>query len=210
MSSDLMREIEHEIEQILVHSSIPEDAWHAKNVREWILRLKPNANWALQIAALAHDIERAFPERKILRKNFNDYDAFKQAHADNSAKIAVDILKKYSLEENIIKRVEYLIRHHEFGVENDPDLIVLKDADSLSFFQINLSFYFSREGAEETLFRMKWGYRRLTNRGKEIAKRFEYDDKMLNELFKKCIFFREGMNEITLKKSKISVRANGT
>ena len=72
MRINLMQAIEQEIEHILSHSRIPEDRLHAKNVKEWILRLKPDADWALQIAALAHDIERALPKEKVLRKDFGD------------------------------------------------------------------------------------------------------------------------------------------
>ncbi len=43
------------------------------------------AGQALQLAALAHDIDRANDVRKIKRVDFNDYDAFKSAHARNGA-----------------------------------------------------------------------------------------------------------------------------
>ena len=76
---DLMEEIEREIEKIVEKSEVPEDYPHARNVREWVLRLKPDADMALQIAALAHDIERAISKRKILRGNYKNYNDFKKA-----------------------------------------------------------------------------------------------------------------------------------
>ena len=47
------------IHTIISKSSVPEDPAHAENTLKWLLKLKPNANEALCIAALAHDIDRA-------------------------------------------------------------------------------------------------------------------------------------------------------
>ncbi|MBW1984644.1 MAG: hypothetical protein JRI53_07985, partial [Deltaproteobacteria bacterium] len=73
------------IRAVISKSSVPEDPIHAENVLEWILKLKPDADEALQIAALAHDIERSVEGMKIQRSDFNDYNQFKAAHANNSA-----------------------------------------------------------------------------------------------------------------------------
>ncbi len=58
------------IHAIISKSRVPEDPVHAENVLEWVLKLKPDADEALQIAALAHDIDRAVEKRKILRADF--------------------------------------------------------------------------------------------------------------------------------------------
>lgn len=187
MSTNLMPDIEQEIEQILSHSPVPEDHLHGKGVKEWVLRLKPEADLALQIAALAHDIERALPEKKVCRENYEDYDAFKQAHAQNSARIVTDILSKYPLNAKLKRRVAYLIEHHEVGPDNDSDLSVLKEADSLSFFETNLPHYFLREGEEETLFRMRWGYERLSEQARERVRKWRYESDILNRIFRMCI-----------------------
>ncbi len=187
MSSDFLKNIEKEIEQIIQKSDVPEDFQHAQNTRVWILKLKPDADWALQLAALAHDIERAIPQRKIKRGNYEDFNTFKKAHARNSARIVGEILDKYPLNAAITSRIKYLITHHEFGREGDPDLIVLKDADSLSFFEVNLPLYFQRHSQQETLFRMQWGYDRLSNRAKKFVKKMNYENDRLNKLLRSCI-----------------------
>ena len=50
---------------IISKSSVPEDPRHADNVLKWLLKLKPDADEALQIEALAHDIDRANDQTKI-------------------------------------------------------------------------------------------------------------------------------------------------
>jgi len=188
MNIDLMKEIERELKEVIKKSEIPEDYQHAKNVREWVLRLKLDADTALQIAALAHDIERAISNRKILKNNFKDYDSFKKAHSINSAKITLEILSKFPLNKEVKDKIRYLIENHEFGLENDQELSVLKDADSLSFFEVNLPLYFQRHDIDDTLFRMEWGYRRLSERAKKFLKQFKYKNETLNNLLKEFMY----------------------
>jgi len=177
--------IKNEILQILSHSAIPEDYEHALNVLKWVNRLKPDADFPLKIAAIGHDIERALPEQKVQRMNFLSYDDFKRAHAENSAKIVNEILSRYPIAQDVIERVHYLIANHEFGKEGDLDLAILKDADSLSFFEINLPYYFHREGETETYFRMQWGYDRMSERAKGFLKNFSHGEDILNDFLQK-------------------------
>ena len=73
------------IKKIIAHSSVPEDPLHAENTLKWLLMLEPKADPALQIAACAHDIDRAVKRRKVHRSDFKCYEAFKAAHARNGA-----------------------------------------------------------------------------------------------------------------------------
>ena len=156
------------IRAILSRSSVPEDSRHAENVLEWVLRLDPDADEALQIAALAHDIERAVGERKVRRADVADYDAFKAAHAANSAAVLREVLGEAQVEPTIGEEACRLVEAHEAG--GDPRSDLLKDADSLSFFEINLPLYLAREGHDEALRRCLWGYGRLSARGRELLR----------------------------------------
>ncbi len=68
--------VKKKIEKIIKNSLVPEDLIHSKNTLEWLLILKPDADEALQIAALAHDIERAIEERKVKRKDYQEFLGF--------------------------------------------------------------------------------------------------------------------------------------
>jgi CDP-L-myo-inositol myo-inositolphosphotransferase len=177
--------IKNEILQILRQSAIPEDYEHALNVLKWVAHLKPNADFALRIAAIGHDIERALPDKKIQRMNFASYDDFKRAHAENSAKVVTEILSVYPITQEVIERVYYLIANHEFGKDGDVDLAILKDSDSLSFFEINLPYFFHREGEKETYFRMQWGYNRMSERAKQFLKSLSNGEDILNDFLQK-------------------------
>ena len=77
------------------------------------------------------------------------------------------------------------MRHHETG--GDPRADLLKDADSLSFFQVNLPHYYARNSVEETRRRCLWGYRRLSEKQRRVVATFRYPDKTLESLLKAWI-----------------------
>ena len=170
------------IREIISGSNVTEDPLHAENTLKWLLKLEPKADHALKIAALAHDIERANEKQKIKRKDYDDFDLFKQAHADNSAKILREILEKCGVTDSIKDEACRLVVQHETGGDTNADL--LKDADSISFFENNLPHYYKREGKEETLRRAAWGYLRISKQRRNIVWGVTYEDKILTDLIK--------------------------
>jgi len=171
------------IRQVIADSPVPEDSGHAENTLHWLLRMRPKANDALRLAALAHDIERAREDR-FQRHQFSDYDSFKQAHAQKSADITDAILAHAGVTFELRRVVHQLIQRHETG--GDPDSDLLKDADSLSYFDHNLGAYYSREGYAETLRRARWGYRRLSARARKYYGHIRHEDETLNRLLEEA------------------------
>ena len=147
--------------------------------------LAPAADEALQLAALAHDIDRAIEEHKIRRADYDDYDVFKAAHARNGAEILRPILTACGVERSVVDEACRLVEVHEIGGDQSSDL--LKDADSISFFEVNLPFYFQREGWDKSKQRSSWGYRRLSPRAKEIVKNIVYEEDELVRLLREVI-----------------------
>ncbi len=187
--AEMMSSIEcakRKIRAVISKSDVPEDPVHAENVLDWVLQLRPDADEALQIAALAHDIDRADERRKVRHTDFKDYNAFKAAHANNSAKILKGILHECHVDQSIIDEACRLVERHEVGGDLRSDL--LKDADSISYFEVNMPLYFQREGYEETLKRSIWGYRRLSPKIKEICRNMTYPQYPLDKILKEAIY----------------------
>ena len=182
---DSIESAKQRIRATVAASKVPEDPLHAENTLEWVLRLDAKAGQALQIAALAHDIDRAVERRKVRRRDYDDYEAFKAAHARNGANILRAILEECAVSKPTADDACRLVVRHEVGGDYRSDL--LKDADSISYFEVNMPFYYEREGWEETKRRSIWGYRRLSVRGREIAKSMKYDDEALTRLLKEAI-----------------------
>ncbi len=174
---DSIERARRRIRRVIAGSRVPEDSRHADNTLEWLLHLQPDAGDALQLAALAHDIDRAVEETKVRRADFDDYDTFKAAHARNSVEVLRPILTACGVERDVVDETCRLVATHEAG--GDPGSDLLRDADSISYFDVNLRLYCQREGWDEALRRSRWGYRRLSSRAREIVKQIVHKDKAL-------------------------------
>ena len=188
---DSIESAKERIRATIAASKVPEDPLHAENTLEWVLRLDAKAGQALQIAALGHDIDRAVERRKVHRCDYDDYDAFKAAHARHGADILGTILDECRVTKAMADESCRLVTLHEVG--GDPRSDLLKDADSISFFEVNMPLYYQREGCVETKSRCTWGYQRLSPRTKKIVESMSYDNEDLTRLL------RETIGEVCLK-----------
>ncbi len=174
------------IAEVIAGSSVPEDPRHSSNTLEWLLRLDLDAGTALQLAALGHDIDRAVSTRKVRRADFDYYDEFKAAHARNSATILGEIIGECGVrEESLTREVHRLVCRHEVGGDPRADLLV--DADSISYFDVNLPLYHARNSREETLRRCVWGYERLSPRARSIVAQLRQPSDELETLMAEVI-----------------------
>ncbi|HEX8822168.1 MAG TPA: DUF4202 family protein [Archangium sp.] len=115
------------------------DYRHALDCWQWVLRLAPRADLALQVAALFHDVERLLSEPDLrVEHHASDYQSFKDAHAARGADLACTLLTDLGVDEATRERVRWLISRHE-QPESDVGLTLLNDADALSFFSLNAS-----------------------------------------------------------------------
>ncbi|MFQ6038640.1 MAG: DUF4202 family protein [Candidatus Aminicenantales bacterium] len=192
MLFDRLKSAEAEVASVIAASDIPEDYAHALDVKARVREFLPGATPSLEFAALAHDIERALPGRRIVRSRFGDYQVFKRAHARNSARVLGDILSAHGVLENLKARILHLVRHHEERDHLDEELSALIDADSVSFFTVNLPHYARRHSQDEVLFRMRWGYRRLSPRGRAFVQQLRYPEIRLNAWLEEVITGEQG------------------
>ncbi len=181
---DSLERARGKILEVISGSPVPEDYRHAENTLLWLLHLNPQADEALKIAALGHDIERALLDEKVRREDYPDYDRFKQAHAENSARIIGRILDDCGVEESLCDDIRRLVERHETG--GDPRSDLLKEADAISFFDVNLPEYHHRMGRKESLRRCLWGWKRLSPRGKDIVAGLRFPDERIRALVREA------------------------
>ena len=112
---DRIEYAKQKIREAIATSKVQEDPAHADNTLEWLIKFDPTADPAMQVAALAHDIDRAVEERKTRRSDFDDYDIFKAAHAQNGAKILREILDDCQVAKLIAEEACRLVTLHEVG-----------------------------------------------------------------------------------------------
>jgi hypothetical protein len=158
------------------------DLKHFERTLYWLLQLKPDANEALQIAAFSHDVERVFRTSEYTGIN-NSSKGFRDGkhldhHQTAGAKIAFDFLSSKGADNTLKENVYSLISKHEVGGNDDQNL--LKDADSLSFFENNIDFFLSKQvenmGKDKVKDKFDWMYKRITSvKAKNIAKKWYQD-----------------------------------
>ena len=108
---------------------------HLERTLAWVLELEPEASEDLQIAAVSHDMERAFPDgspRWEADRGWQD-PLYNIAHTERSARIVGDFLRDHGYPEPNVRAVGRLILAHEVGGWHESD--VLQAADSLSFLE---------------------------------------------------------------------------
>jgi len=151
---------------------------HLKRTAYWIRQLKPNADEALLIAAVSHDMERAFRKKdapEILRATkfgFRDRE-FLKYHQEEGARIVGELLEKIGADVKLILRVKMLISKHELGGNDDQN--ILKDADSISFFENNMKHFLTRTDVSKGMIKEKfeWMYDRITSsKAKQIVEKW--------------------------------------
>jgi hypothetical protein len=174
MNTELFKQVKEFVNSSFNHKGIN----HFEQTVYWVKKLKPDADEALLIAAYAHDIQRAFRGSQIekaikkSKKGFNDKKLMK-LHQEKGAEIMGKFLEKEGADKNLIERVKHLISRHEWGGDDNQNL--LKDADSLSFFECNIEHFIkikAREmGKDKVKAKFDWMYERITSpKAKKIAK----------------------------------------
>jgi len=173
-----------EISAITKNAADKTEYGHSQSVWQWVLKLKPDADIALQIAALGHDIDRSFGDYRKMKARFKTYDGYKKEHALLSAKITCEILKKHNFDKATIDKVRHLIENHEIGGEGD--VVILMEADSMTFFN-NLPHYRQEHTQKETMDKIRFMYNRLSDKAKSIVRRADFNNVEFAKLFREAI-----------------------
>jgi len=153
----------------------PSQIKHFVQTVHWLKVLSPEADEALLVAAIAHDIERAYRQKDVLEKKtsagFTSVE-FYRPHEERGAEIIAGFLKHQKVDDGFIERVKMLVSRHEEGGNDDQNL--LKDADSVSFFETNVPLFLDKKsleiGKEKVKEKFDWMYNRITSeKAKQIA-----------------------------------------
>ena len=144
-------------------------ARHLLQAEVWLQCLKPVASEELLLAALTHDMERAFPgpdSPSLDPKQGVDNPVYNMAHSERSARIVSTYLREQGASEECIEEVACLIRAHEYGGDGDENLV--QAADSLSFLEVNVDVFLGWMDAGDELWnadavdaKFTWMYERI-------------------------------------------------
>lgn len=172
-----------------VSSGKPKSNKHFIQAVYWLKELKSDADEAMLVAMVAHDIERAFRTKEFSEKYKEESwldKEFLTHHQQVGADIIANWLKENGVMEDFCDRVRHLVSSHEWGGDDDQNLI--KDADSISFFECNLEHFINdltkEKGVEKVREKIDWMFNRITSpRAKELCYDwYEYGIKKLEQV----------------------------
>ena len=178
----LYQKVEQFVKDSFVKVSKQHSVAHLMRTAYWAKVLKPDIDEAVLIAAVAHDIERPFrskEDQEKLNKIWLEYGFIKKEfldeHQKQGAEIITEFLSKQGVDRELINRVYNIVLRHEFGGDEDSDLV--KDADSISFFENNgerfAGKYTLEFGKQKVKEKLDWMYDRITDpMAKQIAEPF--------------------------------------
>jgi hypothetical protein len=152
-----------------VRANYQQGAQHLLQTETWLQRLKPDASETLLLAALTHDMERAFPgpdSPSLDPKQGVDNPTYNIAHSNRSARFVSAYLREQGASEDSIEQVARLIRAHEYGGDVDENLV--QAADSLSFLEVNVDVFLGwmdagdeKWNADAVRAKFTWMYERI-------------------------------------------------
>ena len=115
----------------------PKEQLHAELMTEWVLRLRPDADEALLLAARAHHVKRWLIPRSEFPPGRRPYLRWRQAlHAVHAA-LAASLLEPLGYSRAELQRIEDLVAKRPDRAQ-DADAQALEDSLSLVFFQTQL------------------------------------------------------------------------
>lgn len=170
--------------------NVYDNAAHLLRTGYWVKKLDPHVNDVLYIAAITHDIERAFkegrrppsPETKDAKWDDKIYSLW---HGKRSGKYIKEFLQKNGASEKLIGEVINLVEYHEVGGWKEADN--LRDADSLSFLEVNTDMFISWIPDKLTMGEVKEKFDYMFNRiGSDKARKLAepYYKKAINKITK--------------------------
>jgi hypothetical protein len=147
-----------------VIDNYPYNSNHLLDSLAWLDQIAPDATLAMRLAALMHDMERAFPgPDQPVARSFVDAEYY-AAHSARSARIVGAWLRANGADEPLAREVEELIGAHEVG--GWPEANLVQAADSISFLATNVELFLNmvrsgKRSAAEVRDKFDYSYRRI-------------------------------------------------
>ena len=170
MTKNIYKKVERFVINVFSEEDDDSGIKHFLRTVYWMKILKPDIDEALLVSAIAHDIERGFRDHqnynhiKKTDKGFRS-DKHLTHHQNEGARIIGEYLQQIGADKKFIRRVKMLISKHEVGGNEDQNL--LKDADSISFFENRADHFVSKQVIETSKDKVKdkfdWMFNRISS-----------------------------------------------
>ncbi|MBX3260220.1 MAG: DUF4202 family protein [Labilithrix sp.] len=139
---------------------------HALDTWQWMLRLEPEVGLAAQVAALFHDVERLEREpRERIEHRAPDSQSLKDTRVRRGVERAFSLVEGAGVSREVASRAREIV-FHELPAGH-PDVLLLDDADALSFLSLSSANYNDYFGVAQTRRKVAFTLARLGPRARE-------------------------------------------
>lgn len=154
----------------------PKEQAHAELMTEWVRRLDPAADDAQLIAARAHHLRRWALPRQDFPEGRAGYLRWRTALKRRHAEDVGGILTEVGYGDDVVERVQRIIRKDGLGRDPQAQVQVHEDALCLVFLQTQLTDLAAQLGDEKTIDVLQKTARKMSERGLAEAGRLPLDE----------------------------------
>jgi hypothetical protein len=130
----------------------------------------------LEIAAFAHEIERAMPN-SLDPYNFQSFELYKHASTIRSSEILEKLMQNHGLDSEIIRQIVEIVFESSSSKSSNSNAVIVREADVLSFFKISLPNFFMKKISDRILQEICLNeFKKLTERGKKYLTKINCSD----------------------------------
>ncbi|MGZ5191670.1 MAG: DUF4202 domain-containing protein [Flavisolibacter sp.] len=153
----------------------PAEYFYALQLYNWVLKLYPDANETLLLAARSQHIGRW----KIPRETYPDgkagYLSWRSDMAKFHANIAGDLLIQAGYHEEEIKKLQQILLKE--NLKNDAEVQVMENALCLVFLQFQYEDFIQKYDEEKIVRILQKSWKKMTEPGRNFAMTLEYSAK---------------------------------
>jgi hypothetical protein len=153
--------------ELLDGTPVPRELLYSQRLTAWILRLKPEASEALQLAARSQHISRWKISRATYPPTRPGYHAWKNDLKRFHAEVTSGILRSAGYDEQMIARVRSLNLKEDFP--RDAECRTLEDALCLMFLEYQLHELAQRAPREKVINALRKSWGKMTPQAQELA-----------------------------------------
>ena len=155
--------------------SRPKEQAHAELATEWLQRLRPDADEALQLAVRAHHVRRWAIPRHSYPDGRAGYLRWRKALKDMHVAEVARILGAEGYDETTVNRVQRLVAKQGLASGTDPDVQLLEDILCLVFLETQLHDLAARLTPDHVVEVVRKTLPKMSDEGKAVALSLDLD-----------------------------------
>lgn len=150
----------------------PRELLYSRRMSAWLLRLRPDAGEALQLAVRAQHLRRWTIPRDSYPMDRTGYLRWRTALRDYHAEACVQILTEAGCSEDLRRRTSSLIRKER--LKQDPEAQLLEDTACLVFLEFYFPEFASRHEEDKVIGILQKTWAKMGETGRAAALRLDY------------------------------------